>query len=366
LYRTNSFSNGPATTALLGLSEEDYDTPLIISNSDQILQNWDCQKFLQECKEFDGGVLTYTPPYDTEIGHPDKNSYVEIKNGKCIKFAEKIVLSNQALVGIHYFRSGKVFKEAYEQMVESNERAPNGEFYISLMYNSILRQGGTVCAVPLQKNEKIYLTGEPKDYYDYINNVTKFGPRRIPKFQVNESGLKAQIATGSFIVTTPTIFVFYDNTCQHQWHNNVFCCKAATKPIIVNIPPTCRAVVLQHDVFKTISQPDQENFWKLGNLADTFRGWCIGDFSPSVFRTKLFELGLLLHKKGEKWPAHIHRHMTEYNYILSGSVLLSNIPFNTGDSFVFKRKHPAIPEFLTDCLIACIKTPSVPGDKEII
>jgi hypothetical protein len=40
---------------------------------------------------------------------------------------------------------------------------------------------------------------------------------------------------------------------------------------------------------------------KVGKLADMHRGWCIGDFAPSLLRTKDFEVGVLLHPKGEKW-----------------------------------------------------------------
>ena len=42
-----------------------------------------------------------------------------------------------------------------------------------------------------------------------------------------------------------------------------------------------------------------------------WRGWFIGDFEPSVLKTKDFEVGVLVHPKGEKWPAHFHPVCTE-------------------------------------------------------
>ena len=45
----------------------------------------------------------------------------------------------------------------------------------------------------------------------------------------------------------------------------------------------------------------------VGKLSDTYRGWVIGDFEPSLLKTKDFEVGILTHLKGEQWPAHYHK-----------------------------------------------------------
>ena len=37
------------------------------------------------------------------------------------------------------------------------------------------------------------------------------------------------------------------------------------------------------------------------------KGWFVGDFEPSVYKTKEFEVGYFTHKKGEKWPFHYHK-----------------------------------------------------------
>jgi len=38
---------------------------------------------------------------------------------------------------------------------------------------------------------------------------------------------------------------------------------------------------------------------KLHKLDDMVRGWFIGNFEPSVLKTKKFEVGILSHKKNE-------------------------------------------------------------------
>ena len=52
---------------------------------------------------------------------------------------------------------------------------------------------------------------------------------------------------------------------------------------------------------------------KIKKINDMWRGWFIGDFEPSVLKTNEFEVGVLTHKKGEKWPKHYHNIATEYN-----------------------------------------------------
>ena len=93
------------------------------------------------------------------------------------------------------------------------------------------------------------------------------------------------------------------------------------------------------------------------------RGWFIGDFDPSVLRTKDFEVGLLTHKKDEVWPKHYHKIGTEYNVLISGSMTVCEEKINTGDLFIIEPNEIARPVFHEDCIILCVKAPSAPKDK---
>ena len=171
----DKLTEGPAVTALYGLPENE-NIPIIVVNSDQIFDNWNCSKFISKCVNYDGAVLTYTPKYILKIGDKDKHSFVKTeKDGRCIKFSEKIIISNQALIGLHYFKNKKIFIDAYNKLLYTNERAPNGEFYISLMYNKIIENGGNVIAIDIDKDETFYPVGEPDDYFKYLkkkyNNI---------------------------------------------------------------------------------------------------------------------------------------------------------------------------------------------------
>jgi quercetin dioxygenase-like cupin family protein len=105
---------------------------------------------------------------------------------------------------------------------------------------------------------------------------------------------------------------------------------------------------------------------KVGKLADMHRGWCIGDFTPSLLKTKDFEVGVLLHPKGEKWPAHYHVKGTEYNILVSGSMRVCDTELTAGDTFVIEPYEVADPVFYEDCTIVCIKVPSDTKDKYLV
>lgn len=98
-------------------------------------------------------------------------------------------------------------------------------------------------------------------------------------------------------------------------------------------------------------------------IEDFTRGWLIGDFEPSLIRTKDFEVGILTHKKDEVWPKHYHKLADEYNVLVKGRMTVNGIELNTGDVFVIEKNEVSEPKFLEDCTVLVIKIPSVMGDK---
>lgn len=102
------------------------------------------------------------------------------------------------------------------------------------------------------------------------------------------------------------------------------------------------------------------------NIQRFFRGWYVGNFEPSIFKTDGFEVGLLTHSKGEKWPKHLHKIATEINLLVEGKMIIGGREISSGDIFVILPNEVAEPEFLTDCKLVVIKTPSIPGDKYIL
>lgn len=102
---------------------------------------------------------------------------------------------------------------------------------------------------------------------------------------------------------------------------------------------------------------------KRRKLDEFHRGWFIGDFEPSLLRTKDFEIGILDHKKDEIWPSHIHYKADEYNVLIAGVMLINGKFVFPGEMFVIEKGEIATPVFVTDCKLVVVKVPSVIGDK---
>ena len=102
---------------------------------------------------------------------------------------------------------------------------------------------------------------------------------------------------------------------------------------------------------------------KIKNIQDMKRGWLIGDFEPSILQTKDFEVGILTHKKGEFWSAHLHKESEEYNLLLDGKMEINGVLIEPGTIFIIEKNEISKPEFLEDFIVLVVKVPSLPGDK---
>ena len=102
---------------------------------------------------------------------------------------------------------------------------------------------------------------------------------------------------------------------------------------------------------------------KISNFKKMKGGWFVGDFLPTAFKTKNFEVSYKIHKKNEKWPHHYHKQSIEINLIIKGKMKIRSKILTSNDIFTLKKKEIADPTFLKDTHIICIKVPSSKNDK---
>jgi NDP-sugar pyrophosphorylase family protein len=153
-------TEGPACSVLLLKEFINNDDELITANCDQIME-WNSKLFFHNTRLYDGAVVTY-------YSDTDKNSYVKLdRQGRAIQFAEKEVISNISLNGIHYWKQGQHFVKSAETMIAENDRAPNGEFYISMSYNYMIKAGLEVGIfhIPIEQHHAV---GVPIDLERFI------------------------------------------------------------------------------------------------------------------------------------------------------------------------------------------------------
>lgn len=94
------------------------------------------------------------------------------------------------------------------------------------------------------------------------------------------------------------------------------------------------------------------------NFSEMKGGWFVGNFEPTAYKTDLFEVSLKKHFKGEVWSKHYHTDVTEINLIIRGKMRFQNRILQDNDIFVVKPYEVSDPEFLEDCEVIVVKTPS--------
>ena len=293
VIKVDTVTDGPACSAMLAYNYIDRDKPLIITNCDQVLE-YSYDNFITECEKHDGCVMTFSD------GNPTtKSSYIAFNP---TRLTEKIIISDNQLTGVHYFKTANLFKIGYDYMITKNMRAPNGEFYISLVFQALVELGYSVGQYKLSGNEKYHPTGEPLDYFKYL------GP--FDMFNVYDG---FQFGTAPVVYKNGKIFVEGDE--------------------------------LEED-------PDKYT-----------RGWMIGDFEPCLFRRTDYELGILTHPKLVHHDYHVHNECTEYNLLIEGKINLNGYTITPGKVFIIPKGYISCAIFENTCKILCIKTPSVPRDK---
>lgn len=102
---------------------------------------------------------------------------------------------------------------------------------------------------------------------------------------------------------------------------------------------------------------------RMRRLEEFKNGWIIGDFEPSLLRTKDFEISVMIHEKGAYIPLHYHHLVEEMNVFVSGSMTCNGRLLVPGDIFIFEKDE------VSDCTvherstIVVVKVPSILGDK---
>jgi len=102
---------------------------------------------------------------------------------------------------------------------------------------------------------------------------------------------------------------------------------------------------------------------KFGNMQDFKRGWVVGNFEPSLFNSLVNDIGVLRIEKGVVSDGHYHKEHTEYNIIITGSVMVGNRILTNDDIFIYERLDESLVEFLEDTILLVIKNPSTKNDK---
>lgn len=123
----NDPTEGPADTAIKASDYINTDEELLIVNSHQILYWSDAQRdnIFDTLRDFDAGVITVK-------SDDPSHCYIDLDSGQLV---EKEVVSDQALIGLYWWKQGADFVSSTKLMMQSGLRS-NGEYALGLVYNS--------------------------------------------------------------------------------------------------------------------------------------------------------------------------------------------------------------------------------------
>lgn len=174
-------TEGAACTVLLARDLIDSEDSLLIANSDQLAvwNNMDkvvssrtvanYSRFIRwtesdnvqdminraELCSLDGIIATFHSTHPkwsyAKLGSPDGLYVSEV--------AEKKAISNNATVGVYWYKRGKDFVQAADQMIEKNIRV-NNEFYVCPVFNEMIELKKNIGIYPIHK---MYGMGTPED-----------------------------------------------------------------------------------------------------------------------------------------------------------------------------------------------------------
>jgi len=152
-------TDGAARTVLLADKYVNNDMPLIVANSDQVVEDFDIYDFINKGLDSDGHILCFEDP----TRNP-KWSYAAVENGFVTEVAEKKPISDFATVGIYFFKKGSDFVEYANQMIDKDIRT-NGEYYLCPVYNIFIKDNKKIT---IQLTENMHGLGTPSDLEAYI------------------------------------------------------------------------------------------------------------------------------------------------------------------------------------------------------
>jgi quercetin dioxygenase-like cupin family protein len=95
------------------------------------------------------------------------------------------------------------------------------------------------------------------------------------------------------------------------------------------------------------------------------KGWVLGDFEPTIYKTSLIEVGMKSFLPDDTEPSHFQNIATEITIVASGTIEMNGVIFSEGDIIVIEPGEVANFKSLSPSKLFCIKYPSIPLDKVI-
>ena len=166
IFSVEKTTRGAVETCLLAEDVIEENDAILVLDCDLEFKS---KKFVEEVRgilsmnvgNVNGGILVSFKSSDPRY------SYAEIdENSRVVRTAEKEVISNHALCGAYFFSKAESFLSAAHTLVKDSSYLQS-EFYVSILYNYLLKHGEIVTLVDL---DEYYSYGTPEEISILNNN----------------------------------------------------------------------------------------------------------------------------------------------------------------------------------------------------
>lgn len=102
---------------------------------------------------------------------------------------------------------------------------------------------------------------------------------------------------------------------------------------------------------------------KKARLEEMVKGWFVGNFNPTIIKTKCIEVAVKNYPKGYHESRHYHKIATEITVISLGHVRMNGIEYKEGDIILVEPLESTDFEALEDTITTVVKYPGANNDK---
>lgn len=135
------------------------DIPISVADCDIYFESSGYFQKAAAAQKPDGMLLTFQ-------SNDPRYSFVEVnQDGTALRTAEKLVISDQAILGGYFFKDGGLFKQLADEFI--SQPLPDGlkEYFMSHLFNMLLERHGKVEIAHIDKK---YIFGTPEELNSYL------------------------------------------------------------------------------------------------------------------------------------------------------------------------------------------------------
>ena len=159
---------GPVYSTLAADAYMRDDEPVIISYCDYTVL-WNYRRFLHKAAMYEGAIPVFRGFHPASLGD---TYYCYIRTNSDLEMLElrekQSFTANRsaefASTGVYYLDQWRTFKKYGQELIERGEKVTD-EYFVSLIYPAMVRDGQSVCVYEV---EKFICWGTPKDLEEYL------------------------------------------------------------------------------------------------------------------------------------------------------------------------------------------------------